>query len=174
MTHRTSFISSRRIGGFTLVELMITVVVLAIIVAIAVPSYQQQVRKSRRADARNAILDLAGREERFLSISNSYSQTPADMGYAAAFPLTVNNGYYRLTVTVPDPAQPGVTPLLHHYGHEFRPAGRRRRLWHFHCESARSASSDHFRRRAQYRNLLGDCNREKKPRSKRGFFINAI
>ncbi len=110
MTHRISFISSRRIGGFTLVELMITVVVLAIIVGIAVPSYQQQVRKSRRADARNAILDLAGREERFLSISNSYSQTPADMGYAAAFPLTVNNGYYRLTVTVPDPAQPGVTP----------------------------------------------------------------
>ncbi len=109
MAHRTSFISSRRIGGFTLVELMITVVVLAIIVGIAVPSYQQQVRKSRRADARNAILDLAGREERFLSISNSYSQTPADMGYAATFPLIVNNGYYRLTVTVPDPNQ-AVTP----------------------------------------------------------------
>jgi type IV pilus assembly protein PilE len=109
MTHRTSFLSSRRIGGFTLVELMITVVVLAIIVGIAVPSYQQQVRKSRRADARNALLDLAGREERFLSISNSYSQTPADMGYAT-FPVTVNNGYYQLTVAVPDPAQPGVTP----------------------------------------------------------------
>jgi type IV pilus assembly protein PilE len=109
MTHRTSFLSSRRIGGFTLVELMVTCVVLAIIVGIAVPSYQQQVRKSRRADARNAILDLAGREERFLSISNSYSQTPADMGYAA-FPVTVNNGYYQLAVTAPDPAQPGVTP----------------------------------------------------------------
>jgi len=109
MTHRTSFLTSRRIGGFTLVELMITCVVLAIIVGIAVPSYQQQVRKSRRADARNAILDLAGREERFLSISNSYSQTPADMGYAT-FPVTVNNGYYQLTVTVPDPAQGGVTP----------------------------------------------------------------
>jgi type IV pilus assembly protein PilE len=111
MTHRTSFLSLRRIGGFTLVELMITVVVLAIIVGIAVPSYQAQVRKSRRADARNAILDLAGREERFLSISNSYSQLPADMGYGGlGFPVTVNNGYYQLTVTVPDPAQPGVTP----------------------------------------------------------------
>jgi type IV pilus assembly protein PilE len=108
MTQRTSFLSSRRIGGFTLVELMITVVVLAIIVGIAVPSYQQQVRKSRRADARNAILDLAGREERFLSISNSYSQIPADMGYGG-FPVTVSNGYYQLTVTVPDVInQPGV------------------------------------------------------------------
>jgi type IV pilus assembly protein PilE len=109
MSHRKSFLATRRIGGFTLVELMITCVVLAIIVGIALPSYQAQVRKSRRADARNAILDLAGREERFLSISNSYSQTPADMGYAA-FPVTVNNGYYQLNVTVPDPAQPGVTP----------------------------------------------------------------
>ena len=98
-----------RVRGFTLVELMVTVVVLAIIVGIALPSYQAQVRKSRRADARNAILDLAGREERFLSISNSYSQTPADVGYAA-FPATVNNGYYQLTVTAPDLTQPGVTP----------------------------------------------------------------
>jgi type IV pilus assembly protein PilE len=110
MTHRTSLLSSRRIGGFTLFELMITVVVLAIIVGIAVPAYQQQVRKSRRADARNAVLDLAGREERFLSISNSYSQTPADVGYGSPFPVTVNNGYYQLTVAVPDPAQGGVTP----------------------------------------------------------------
>ena len=109
MSHRHSFLSSRRSGGFTLVELMITVVVLAIIVAIALPSYQAQVHKSRRADARNAILDLAGREERFLSIANSYSQTPSDMGYAV-FPVTVNNGFYQLNVTVPDPAQPGVTP----------------------------------------------------------------
>jgi type IV pilus assembly protein PilE len=109
MTHRLSFHSSRRIGGFTLVELMIACVVLAIIVAIAMPSYQAQVRKSRRADARNAVLDLAGREERFLSIANSYSQTATDVGYAA-FPTTVNNGYYQLTVTVPDPNQPGVTP----------------------------------------------------------------
>jgi type IV pilus assembly protein PilE len=109
MTHRISIHSSRRIGGFTLVELMIACVVLAIIVAIALPSYQAQVRKSRRADARNAVLDLAGREERFLSIANSYSQTATDVGYAV-FPTTVNNGYYQLTVAVPDPNQPGVTP----------------------------------------------------------------
>jgi len=109
MSHRKSFQVRRRSGGFTLMELMITVAVLAIIVAVAAPAYTSQVRKSRRADARNAILDLAGREERFLSISNSYSQTPADMGYGA-FPVTVNNGYYQLNVTVPDPAQPGVTP----------------------------------------------------------------
>lgn len=109
MTMRTTFFAPRRVGGFTLIELMITCVVLAIIVGIAVPAYTQQMHKARRADARNAILDLAGREERFLSVSNSYSQTASDMGYTA-FPMTVNNGYYQLTVVVPDPAYTGNGP----------------------------------------------------------------
>lgn len=101
--------SAPRTRGFTLVELMVTCVVLAIIVGIAMPAYTQQVRKSRRADARNAILDLAGREERFLSVANSYSQVASDMGYGA-FPVLVNNGYYNLTVAVPDPAYVGNGP----------------------------------------------------------------
>jgi type IV pilus assembly protein PilE len=62
---------SARHSGFTLVELMIVVVVASILVAIAVPSYQYEVQKARRTDARNAILDIAAREERFLSVANS-------------------------------------------------------------------------------------------------------
>ena len=109
MSMRTTFLRPKRASGFTLIELMITCVVLAIIVGIAVPAYTQQMHKARRADARNAILDLAGREERFLSVSNSYSQTASDMGYTA-FPMTVNNGYYQLTVVVPDPGYLGTGP----------------------------------------------------------------
>jgi type IV pilus assembly protein PilE len=101
-----------RIGGFTLVELMITVVILAIIVAIALPSYQAQSQKARRTDARNALLDIAGREERFLSVSNAYSQLPSDVGYGgAAWPQNVTpNSYYSVTVTVPAPGFPAGTP----------------------------------------------------------------
>jgi type IV pilus assembly protein PilE len=116
MTNRSSFSSSRmggpRIGGFTLVELMITVVILAIIVAIALPSYQAQSQKARRTDARNALLDIAGREERFLSVSNAYSQLPSDVGYGgAAWPQNVTpNSYYSVTVTVPAPGFPAGTP----------------------------------------------------------------
>jgi type IV pilus assembly protein PilE len=95
-------------SGFTLVELMIVVVIAAILVAIAVPSYHAQIQKSRRTDARNAMLDIAGREERFLSVSTNYSQIPADVGYPAPWPQTVTNGYYQVSVTVPDPAQPTV------------------------------------------------------------------
>src|ERR1700685_4507865 len=106
MTHRSLFSSARMggpgIGGFTLVELMITVVILAIIVAVALPSYQAQTQKARRTDARNALLDIAGREERFLSVSNAYSQLPSDVGYAGVWPQNVTpNSYYSVSVVAP-------------------------------------------------------------------------
>ena len=89
---------------------MITVAVLAIIVAIAVPAYTAQMQKSRRADARNALLDIAGREERYLSVANTYSQLTTDVGYGGVWPQPVFNGYYQVSVAAPDPLQPaGVT-----------------------------------------------------------------
>jgi len=111
MSNRSSF--SFLIRGYTLTELMITVAVLAIIVSIAVPAYTSQMQKSRRADARNALLDIAGREERYLSIANSYSALTTDVGYSGAWPQNVFNNYYQVTVTVPDPnfvAAGGVGP----------------------------------------------------------------
>jgi type IV pilus assembly protein PilE len=103
MTSRNSFLGSRRVGGFTLIELMITVVVLAIIVGIAMPAYTQQMRKARRTDARNALLDIAGREERFLSIQGTYGPNTADVGYGGAWPQNITNNYYSVNVLVPDP-----------------------------------------------------------------------
>jgi type IV pilus assembly protein PilE len=99
---------SARHLGFTLVELLIVVVIAAILVSIAVPSYQAQVRKSRRTDARNALLDIAAREERFLSVSNNYSANAVDVGYGGVWPQPVTNNYYQVSVTAPDPAQPTV------------------------------------------------------------------
>lgn len=107
MSIHTPSISLRRHAGFTLIELMITVVILAILVSIAVPSYTAQVRKSRRTDARNAILDIAAREERISSVTNAYSNLPSDVGYSGAFPQTLLNGYYIVGVAVPDPGYAG-------------------------------------------------------------------
>jgi len=54
-----------------------------------------------------AVLDLASREERFLSTANSYSQIPTDLGYTGTFPITtIGNGYYSLTVVAPAGATP--------------------------------------------------------------------
>ena len=72
--------------GLTLIELMIVVVIISILAAIAVPSYTAYVRRSHRVEAKTALLDLAGREERYFSTSQTganYSQTAADLGYPA-------------------------------------------------------------------------------------------
>jgi type IV pilus assembly protein PilE len=94
----------RHSAGFTLVELMITVVIAAILLSVAIPGYNNQVRKSRRTEAKTALLDLAAREERYYNMSNppAYSTLPSDLGYTAnpnSFPMTVGSGYYRVSMT---------------------------------------------------------------------------
>lgn len=94
--------------GFTLIELMIAVAAIALLVAIAMPSYQSQIRRSHRVQAKNALLDLASREERFYAINNTYSATASDLGYAA-LPLAVTSGdgasYYAMSVTISNGGQ---------------------------------------------------------------------
>jgi type IV pilus assembly protein PilE len=89
--------------GMTLIELMVVVAIAAILFAIAIPSYMTYVRQSRRTEAKTAILDLAGREERYLSTNPAaYTSIPGNLGYTgfgAANP--VGSGYYFLTVCSP-------------------------------------------------------------------------
>ncbi len=61
-----------RVRGFTLIELMIVVAVVAILAAIAIPSYQNQVQKTRRADAQTGLLQAAQALERCFTRTNTY------------------------------------------------------------------------------------------------------
>ena len=58
--------------GFTLVEIMIALVVVGILTAIAVPSYRDQVARSNRAEARNALMSTAQWLERQYTANNMY------------------------------------------------------------------------------------------------------
>jgi len=92
--------------GFSLIELMITVAIVAILATVAMANYSSQIQKSRRTDARSAVMDLAGREEKLFSTVNAYSGAPSDLGYGpvgAVFPIVVGSGYYQVTVSVPNP-----------------------------------------------------------------------
>jgi len=90
-------------GGFSLIELMVVVVVVGILVAIALPSYRTSVLKSHRTEAKTAVLDLAGREERYYNTNNSaYTATQAGLGYGTSgnvSNLSVGSGYYTVTVS---------------------------------------------------------------------------
>ena len=87
--------------GFTLVDLLIAMGVVAILTAIAVPSYQSYVMQSRRSDAKTGLLDLAAREERFLSLNpTSYTNVAANLSYPA-FPVNLGTAAtpdYQLSV----------------------------------------------------------------------------
>lgn len=58
--------------GFTLIELMVIVTIIGILAAIAYPSYQDSVRKTRRADAQGALMQLNNAMERVFTQSNTY------------------------------------------------------------------------------------------------------
>jgi type IV pilus assembly protein PilE len=97
-------------SGFTLVELMVVVLIAAILVGIAVPAYQNQIRHSRRTDAKTALLDAAVREEKNLTLNNQYTTTASSLGYSA-LGVPIGSGYYNLYVCVSSAAgvQAGVT-----------------------------------------------------------------
>jgi len=59
----------RKGRGFTLIELMITLVIASILATIAVPSYQNYVQRARRADAYDCLLKAAQRQENFFSLA---------------------------------------------------------------------------------------------------------
>ena len=88
--------------GITLIELMIVVAIVAIITSIAYPSYQEQMRKTRRADAQAALMDAAARMERFYTQFGRYTGTIASANINA----TSSENFYQISIaTIAAPFQ---------------------------------------------------------------------
>ncbi len=63
--------------GMSLIELLITVAILGILVAVAVPSYQDYIRQGNRAEAKGILLEIAQFLERNYTTNNCYHRTDA-------------------------------------------------------------------------------------------------
>lgn len=72
--------------GFTLIEVMIVAAVIAILAAVAYPSYQQSVAKTRRSAAQGCLVEMAQFMERFYTTNMRYDQTAAATPVAVALP----------------------------------------------------------------------------------------
>ncbi len=81
--------------GFTLIELMITVVVVAILAMIAVPSYRQYTRRAHRTEAKTALLNLQAKQEGYYLDHNRYAASLADLNWGGD---KSESGLYTLTL----------------------------------------------------------------------------
>jgi type IV pilus assembly protein PilE len=101
----------QRASGFTLIELMIVVAVIVVLSMIALPSFLDSVRKSRRSDAFAAMTQIQQAQERWRANNPSYSADltgePADGGLKLAD--TTPSGYYTLALSDVGPAGYTVT-----------------------------------------------------------------
>ena len=82
--------------GFTLVEVLVVLVVLSVLSAAALPSFQGQLARGRRADGQQALQALAQGLERHYSERGTY--VGAAVGAGGVYPAVSSGGYYVLTI----------------------------------------------------------------------------
>jgi type IV pilus assembly protein PilE len=87
--------------GFTLIELMVTIVIVAILASIAIPSYRQYVIRGNRAAAQSVMMELATRQQQFFVANRTYA-TAADLGFALP-PEVVDNYDFAIDLVAGPP-----------------------------------------------------------------------
>jgi type IV pilus assembly protein PilE len=93
-----------RAFGFTLIETMTVIAILAIVVALAYPSYVDSVRKSRRADAAATLMDRAQSLERCFTRFNAYDAADCPDPEGAS-----NDGFYTIAFAEDEPTATSYT-----------------------------------------------------------------
>jgi type IV pilus assembly protein PilE len=94
----------RRRAGFTLMEVMVVVMIVGFLAMIALPSYQESIRKGRRADAKAGLMAAANREESFMLDRGTYTVDLFDLKLAknAGDPMITEEGHYEIRAAAED------------------------------------------------------------------------
>lgn len=87
--------------GFTLIEMMIVVAIVAILAGITYPAYTAHVNRSHRAEAMSALVEMSGDLERYFTATSAYTTLVTGGGLSRANNLS-ETGRYTLTIASPD------------------------------------------------------------------------
>lgn len=130
----------RRAPGFTLIEIMIVVVIAGVLAAVAIPSYNDSVRKGKRSSAKAKMTEVAGRLQQYYSEkagAAGYTTDLTKLGYPAGTLLSASKAHaltvvagdsgiassYKINATVtPGNGDPGCTTLTLNNLGAFTPA----------------------------------------------------
>lgn len=127
MMTRTPTLPARRLAGFTLIEILIVVVIVAILSAIAYPSYLRHVQRSLESEAQGQIMALAGALEAYraknfsyagASISNLAPQLDENEHYKSDLTPSNDNQSYTITAIPQGSKMSGMRTLIYKSGGE--------------------------------------------------------
>ena len=97
-TYKNELVSGQKQTGFTLIELMITVAVIAILAAVAMPSYREYVLRGNRLEAQSLLSDAAARQERWRAQNGSYTTDTTKL--QLPFGANSEHGFYTLSIAL--------------------------------------------------------------------------
>ncbi|MCK5668161.1 MAG: type IV pilin protein [Gammaproteobacteria bacterium] len=86
----------QKTSGFTLMELMVTVAIVGILAAVALPRYRSSVLRSARSEGKSALLEAATRQEQYYLDNKTYTAVMTDLGLSAS-PYITEGGNYSVS-----------------------------------------------------------------------------